>query len=169
MASHSKNDLIQLIEQSGVCPLSNNKLMKMSKADLKTMYVNILKTIKKSSSNKQPIKSESSNDESQSKSDKSDNEQEEEEKEPMVKKTSPNELRKTIKHHYMEFTKIVNQLIRAYRNDNDKEHLVDQYNIEFADIENTMHYILQNEDDDELFEYADSLISVQTNRIKRIK
>jgi hypothetical protein len=134
--------------------------------------VNILKTIKKSSSNKQPIKSESSNDESQSKSDKSDksdNEQEEEEKEPMVKKTSPNELRKTIKHHYMEFTKIVNQLIRAYRNDNDKEHLVDQYNIEFADIENTMHYILQNEDDDELFEYADSLISVQTNRIKRIK
>lgn len=157
MTTHSKPNLIDMILESGVCALSKNKLMKMNKPELKQIYVNIEKTKLKSQSNK------ITNADLES----SDNEPEDE---PEQKQVPKRDIRKIIKSMSDVFNKIVNQLIKDYRNDGDYDHLVELYNIEFSEIEHSINQLLENENtEQDYYTYADNLLSVQTNRIKRIK
>jgi hypothetical protein len=89
--------------------------------------------------------------------------------EPEVEKPKKRVNRTDIKQKINSFTDQVNVLISGYRQDKDIDYMVDQYNILYQDLEYDLNsFLSQNNASDADYNYADSLLQVQNNRIKRL-
>lgn len=79
------------------------------------------------------------------------------------------DVRASIKNICSRFTNNVNSLVSDFKNDKDSDYLVDQYNILYNDVEHELNsYLTVNNGSNSDYNFADSLLQVQNNRIKRL-
>ena len=79
------------------------------------------------------------------------------------------ELRGEVKVMIKRFTGVVNEMIREYKEDGDKEYLVDRYNELCGEVEmDVSNFLSDHQAKDGVFNYADSLLQTQNKRIARM-
>lgn len=190
----TKNDIINELLSLN-CSIDRSKLNKMKKHELELLLKNYSLTPEIQSRRPNEVNYDFSSSESESevelnvnraeesedesdalvrsviRSKQYDREQESEQTyyEPKAKAKPKVNIRSDIKNACAKFKNNVDSLLSEFRNDKDTDYLVDQYNIMYNDIEHELNmYLSSNNGSDADYNFADSLLQVQNNRIKRI-
>ena len=170
------------------CPISTSKMKKMSKSDLMKMLSNYEQTTDKPTrrQSRRPKNiaynfSDSDNDDDDDDDD-DENEmmnelntlnlylddqevKQQQVKQPVKKVNLKDQINEIIKN----FNSNTNDLIKQYKNDNDDEYLIDQYNMLVNEVESELSDLLSSHNADEKFyKMADNKISINNRRIERL-
>ncbi|NIQ14920.1 MAG: hypothetical protein GTO02_11165 [Candidatus Dadabacteria bacterium] len=93
-------------------------------------------------------------------------------RQPVLKRQngySKKEIQTEVKKMCNNFSLFISEMIKQFKEDNDAEYVVSNYNVHRADIETEITDYLNSVDaDDSLFEYANQLLKIQQNRIEKL-
>jgi hypothetical protein len=180
-----KSDIVEKLLTYN-CPISTSKMKKMNKNDLMKMLTNYEQTTDKPTrrASRRPKNiaynfSESDNDDDDDDEndimneldnlnlDLDDQEVKQEVKQP-IKQPKVN-LKQEVNQIIKNFNLNTNDLIKQYKNDNDTDYLIDQYNMLVNEIESELSDLLSSYNADEkYYKMADNKINIQNNRVERL-
>ena len=93
-------------------------------------------------------------------------------KAPVLKKQngfSKKNIQTEIKRLVNNFSLFISDIIKQFRDDNDAEYVVSNYNVHRSDVETEITDYLHGVDaEDSLYDYANELLKIQQNRIEKL-